>query len=174
MSHKFTLHNDKMGQFCRVAIKEYTFLIDAEDLPILGPYTWGIWRNGDESNLYVVRHLREPKRLMLLHREVSRAPRGMTVDHIDGNGLNNRRHNLRICTIQQNRMNVHHRKKKSATGYRGVYQAENGKFFAIISLGNIRHYLGRFGNAEDAARAWDARAYAERGEYTQLNFPRNT
>ncbi len=98
------------------------------------------------------------------------APPALTVDHINGDSLNNRRHNMRLCTKAQNIANKH-RFKPSATGYRGVYPTDSGKFNAILSVGNVKCWLGTFTTAESAALTWDAAAFAARGEFARLNFP---
>ena len=101
-----------------------------------------------------------------MHRLILNTPKGMQTDHIDHNGLNNQRHNIRICTNTQNRRNVssHGRSK-----YLGV--SFNGKHIrAQITIGDKYIHLGYFKTEEDAARAHDIKAKELFGEFANLNF----
>jgi hypothetical protein len=103
-----------------------------------------------------------------LGRLVSSAPAGMHADHIDFDPFNNRRNNLRVCTVAQN---LHARRyKRNATGFRGV-QLQNGKYMARVYVDNRDVFLGFFPTAEEAARARDAKAFELFGEFASLNFP---
>ena len=110
-----------------------------------------------------------------MHRVITNAPKGMTVDHKDGNRLNNQRDNLRICTLRQNLQNRRVQqgsKNPNKTGLKGTYQTKNGHWFSAISIGTRRNkYLGRFSSAEAAARAYDAAALHYYGDFARLNFP---
>ena len=120
------------------------------------------------------------------------APEGMDVDHINGNGLDNRKENLRLCTRAQNAMNKRIR-RDSLTGYKGVYynpihrekytskktgittvhESKLSKpYQAYIGNGKGGHIkLGRYATAEEAARARDAKAKELHGDFAFLNFP---
>jgi HNH endonuclease len=96
------------------------------------------------------------------------------VDHWDGNGLNNRRDNLRDATHAQNMGNA--RKQPGCSSqFKGVYWSQrrtgNGKWQAYIGVNHRTRYLGRFEIEEDAARAYDAAAVEAWGEFAWLNFP---
>lgn len=95
---------------------------------------------------------------------------GVLVDHRDGNGLNNRRANLRRANNAQNCRN---RKPHSQARYKGIYQAQDdkNKWCAHISVNGCKVHLGRFNYPEEAARAYDHRAMKEFGEFAYLNFP---
>lgn len=96
------------------------------------------------------------------------------VDHWDGNGLNNRRGNLRDATHAQNMGNA--RKQPGCSSqFKGVYWSQkktgNGKWQAYIEVNRHKRYLGRFEIEDDAARAYDAAALEAWGEFARLNFP---
>ena len=111
---------------------------------------------------------------ILIHRVVMNAPKGMQVDHINGDPLDNRKENLRICTRSENCRN---RKVRvtSKTGYKGVYARLCGRFQAYIGNPDkkSRHIsLGTYDASEEAARAYDRKALELHGEFAVLNFPK--
>lgn len=96
---------------------------------------------------------------------------GPRVDHIDGNGLNNRRSNLRHATNSQNLANAGKR-RHNTSGFKGVmWYAPSNKWRAEIRFNNRSTHLGYFGSAEAAARAYDMAALELHGEFAHLNFP---
>lgn len=103
---------------------------------------------------------------ILMHRVIAGAQNGEMVDHIDGNGLNNKSSNLRTCTHSENMRN---RKKPShnTSGYKGVKRTKSGKWEASIRKNCVYHYLGVFDDIEDAARA-----YAEASSRLHVDFAR--
>lgn len=105
-----------------------------------------------------------------LHRVILSATAGVLVDHINGDGLDNRRANLRLATLSQNLMN---RVSTSATGFRGVEPSyrKAHPWAACLYKGKRRTRLGSFSTAEEAARAYDRAALAQYGEFAKLNFP---
>lgn len=93
------------------------------------------------------------------------------VDHIDGDGLNNRRSNLRAADNQQN-----HRNRRKQTGmtspYKGVHWSEHRQVWvAQIKVDRRGRHLGHFPTSELAAAAYDAAALDLFGEFARLNFP---
>lgn len=93
------------------------------------------------------------------------------VDHINGNGLDNRRVNLRPATASQNQANQRMR-RDNRSGFRGVQHAPRGRWRALIVVRGKRISLGYYDAGEDAARAYDAAAQDAFGEYARLNFPK--
>lgn len=130
-------------------------IIDAEDYDKVKDVTWchagGYACGYDEGHRYVAVHQR------ILGRKY--------VDHIDGNGLNNRKSNLRLANCQQNSCNKTAR-KDSKSGYKGVYR---GTSAWIAAVGDT--YIGSFGTPEEAARAYDRMAIRIQGEFACVNFP---
>jgi len=114
-----------------------------------------------------------PRRI-LLHREVCPAAPGLEVDHINRNKLDNRRENLRECTRSQNSMNkgkMVSEKRQFKSKYKGVCR-NKGLWRARIYKDAKQISLGYFDTEEEAARAYDNKAYELFGNFAALNFPR--
>ena len=149
-------------------------LIDNEDYKRVSLYKWqyclvgkyrdrevAMWRGGEKGK----------RRTIIMSRYIVNAPKGLVVDHIDGNPLNNKRNNLRICTNQQNTFNQGLRKLKRKTSqFKGVYYRKNTKrWSAGITHNSKKHSLGCFDSEVDAARAYDKKAKELFGEFARLN-----
>ena len=121
-------------------------------------------------------HYIAPSGCIMMHKFIMNAPKGMCVDHINHNGLDNRRENLRICTYSENAQNKRKR-VDSASGYKGVYQRPEKykyrkRFRAYIRPKGQQIQLGSYLTAEEAARAYDKKAKELFGDYAELNFPK--
>jgi hypothetical protein len=93
------------------------------------------------------------------------------VDHKSGDGLDNRRGNLRQATTAQNAINKRV-SKNSETGFKGVtLNKKTGRFYARISIGGRTRHLGAFATAESAALRHDEMARTTYGDFACLNFP---
>lgn len=101
-----------------------------------------------------------------LHRYITKAPDGIQVDHINGDRLDNRSKNLRVCTNKQNNRNKGPQKGK----YKGVHWSKTSKRWVAQITKNykVRH-LGCFMTAEAAALAYNEAAKELHGEYAYLN-----
>ena len=104
-----------------------------------------------------------------MHRMIMNPPPGKVTDHIDGDGLNNPRFNLRNCTPEQNRHNTRPLRKKSSQ-YIGVYR-RGDKWFFKVTRKREYFYGGPFDTEIEAAKARDKKAIELFGEYAWLNFP---
>lgn len=137
-------------------------IVDDEDFEFLNQWKW--FAQKDKNTFYAVRGF--GKRIRM-HRVIMNTPNDMQVDHIDGNGLNNTRANLRNCTVAENTRN---RKKPSTntSGYMGVFPSAK-KWRAEITHGKKIH-LGYFDNPVDAAHAYDQAAKEYFGEFAKTNF----
>jgi len=92
-------------------------------------------------------------------------------DHANGNGLDNRRENLRPADATTNAWN-RPRKSDNTSGYKGVsWDRKNGNWRAYITANGSRRHLGRFATAELAAAAYDVAAREIHGQFARLNFP---
>lgn len=106
-----------------------------------------------------------------MHRMLTDAPAGMVVDHVNGNPLDNRRENLRVCTREQNLWNQ--RRKVGANEHRGVYRVANGKFEVKLQANGKRHNAGRFESYAEACEAAQRLAAQIYGEFScDLTKPR--
>lgn len=147
-------------------------IVDAADYDWLSGYRWFVMTSRRGGQSYAACSLRG--KTIPMHRLIMNPPSGMVVDHIDGNGLNNRRANLRICTPQQNRWNLRPRKTETKTSrFIGVYQSRRspGKWYASVEChGKVTH-LGPFTSEVEAALARDLKAIELHGPYARLNFP---
>lgn len=90
------------------------------------------------------------------------------IDHKDGDGLNNKRNNLRPCTNQQNQANCTVSRTKKIP-LKGVYKVKCGKFEAKIMVNRKSIWLGSYSNPSDAARVYDEAAVRFFGEFARTN-----
>lgn len=95
-------------------------------------------------------------------------PDGLSVDHIDGQGMNNRISNLRVCTHQQNRCNTK-LPSNNKTGFKGVhFFAPLGKYRASINIKRKCKFLGTFDTPQEAHKAYCNAALTAHGEYARF------
>jgi hypothetical protein len=149
----------------------YYAAVDAADFQRVNRYKWCLSRSGHQ--LYAQR--RTGGRTIRMHQFIMNPPKGRVVDHVDGNGLNNRRENLRICTRQQNAWNCRRRKQGHASSqFIGVCcdKRHPDRFYAKIKCGDLKLTLGPFDTPIEAARARDAKAVELHGKFACLNFPK--
>lgn len=143
-------------------------LVDEQDVEIVSKYRWYPHIKG-RSVYAQTRPLRGVSPIRL-HRLIMKPEEGMVVDHINHDGLDNRRQNLRCGTQSQNMMNKG-ASKSAKTSYKGIWQTRQGWVAVITTSKNERRYLGTFTTAETAARAYDDAARRHHGEFAFLNFP---
>ncbi len=107
-----------------------------------------------------------------MHRFILDAPEGMLVDHRDGNGLDNTRENIRICTALENARNT--RKNRGSSRFKGVsWDKVRERWEAGITVNGKRIYLGRFISEDLAAKKYDKAALLHFGDFARINFPGN-
>jgi len=148
--------------------------VDPADYKRLREYEW--FAINVAHNFYAVRQVRGTKgtrlSIMYMHRELIEVADGLRVDHINHNGMDNRRTNLRAVTHSQN---MCHRRKCSdakTSKYKGVHRKKkNRKWVARITFEKKEIHLGYFKNEIDAAKAYDRAARKYHGEFASLNFP---
>lgn len=145
-------------------------LVDDEDYEWLNQWKWYALVN-NRGTFYAVRSEYGPqkRKTIILHRVILIAPVGMHVDHINGDGLDNRRCNLRLSTNSENLSN-RTRTKKNTSGFKGVYwYKSNKKWTAQICVNFRKIYLGMYDDPKEAAHAYDKAAIEHFGEFAKTN-----
>jgi hypothetical protein len=148
-------------------------LVDDEDFPALSAYTWRAWMkrlpSGKIVGPYARRtvYMKEGRRgAQLMHTAITGWP---MVDHINHDGIDNRRENLRPATIAQNNHNQRPRMGHSSR-YKGVtWNRQRSKWQAAIKVKGENRYLGMYISEEEAALAYNAAALEAYGEYAYVN-----
>ncbi len=144
--------------------KGYEAVIDASDVPLVAGHHWRA--NLSLNTVYALTTKPGTRgSSVLMHRILMGDDAGPHVDHKDGNGLNNRRSNLRAATVAQNQYNARLRKDNSS-GFKGVYRVKSArKWRACIKLNGVERYLGQFSNPEDAHAAYVQASMQLHGEF---------
>ena len=145
-------------------------LVDDADYEWLNQWKWYAHRSHPERK-EVFYALRSDKRYTVaMHRLILDVPKGLQVDHINHNGLDNRRCNIRLCTQSQNTANSSHLRPNKTSQYRGVHwDKTHNRWRAGIRVNNKPYRLGRFTSEIDAARVYNRAALEHFGEFASLN-----
>lgn len=146
-------------------------MVDDSDYEELMKYKW--YSKYDGNTFYAARNsVRQDKKqkTLRMHRLIlGLTDKKILCDHINHNGLDNQKCNIRICTRAQNQYNKI--PQGGASRYKGVsWHEKNGKWRADININKEQIYLGLFADELDAARAYDKKAKELFGEYAWLNF----
>ena len=144
--------------------------VDNKDYKRLNRWPWFY------SNGHALRNIRlsnnKPLRWYMHWDIIGRPNHGLVVDHINGDGLDNRTRNLRICTQGQNRMNST-RYNNNTSGYKGVhYYKKTGKFASYVCVKSKKIHLGYFDTAKNAAIEYNKAAKRYHKKFCRLNVIR--
>lgn len=144
-------------------------IVDAEDFEWLSRYKWHARK--DRHTWYAVRNTYQDgkQKLIFMHREILKLPKGTETDHKDHDGLNNRRSNIRPATRAQNQHNQNPQ-KRGTSKFKGVHWCRNErKWRAQIQVEGHRIYCGYYTSEIEAARAYDRAALNFFGEFAYTN-----
>ncbi len=165
------IYTDRFGDYCKIPLTQGKFAkVDPQDYIWLSQFRWHCKAN--TKTIYALRTTKENGKLkrIYMHRLIAGTPPHLVCDHINHDGLDNRRANLRNCTIMQNNANSRSL-KNSSSRYKGVTWNKNSKKWTAYIRSNYKHYhLGNFSSEIEAAKAYDEAAKKFHGEYANPNF----
>jgi hypothetical protein len=148
-------------------------IVDVDIFYRLGHHKWHL-KGSNAKKFYVVRDVKigpGKTKMLSLHREIMNQPKGLLVDHMKGNSLDNRRAVLRVATWGQNAQN-RPKKQNTSSRFKGVsFHKRYKKYGATICIKGKNMLLGWFENEIDAAKAYDAAARKYYGPHAKVNFP---
>ena len=151
--------------------KDMAAIVDDEDFDRVSPHRWVASEQKTGNGAFAVRTNIARKTVYLHQLLIGKAPKGMVIDHINGNPLDNQRANLRLVTYQQNCMNRRVR-RTNTTGFKGVtWHKKNGYWTASIKVNGKYQRKYGFPSPVAAARWYDQHARLHYGEYASVNFP---
>lgn len=173
----FTVHPDRAGKtrqelrMKRVRLRSGQYaVVDDRDLLIVKKYAWYLLRVKSGIRYAIGRIPGASKRMSLMHRVILGHRCGRWTDHVNGNGLDNRRANLRPCSLSQNGGNSKVSRRKGKTScFKGVSKRRDSSRWYTHVQGVL---IGRFENEEAAARAYDVKARDVWGSFARTNFSR--
>jgi hypothetical protein len=141
--------------------KNLTAKVDLEDFNRVMKFVWSATKSKGIRSYYAARNQRigvNNRSYIKMHRFILNAPKGIQIDHINGDGLDNRKSNLRPCSIHQNNMGFKF-KRFGSSKYRGItFKKKSKGWTAQITYNYKHHYLGFY-----------ARKYFK--SFASLNFP---
>jgi hypothetical protein len=144
----------------------YFAIVDSADYEWLSKYNWLAMTS--DNMVYAFRKVNG--KVILMHREIMKPHKGQVVDHINRNGADNRRSNLRNCSTRENACNGRPR-RNSSSQYRGVSRHGKDKWCAKVGYLRIHVHVGSYTEEIEAARAHDRMAIMLHGQFAYLNLP---
>lgn len=158
----------KLGIRKKCGTPDRIVIVDDEDYEKVIQYPW--YCDGQGYAIHRIKDNTGHVTTIWMHRFIIDTPKGFVTDHINGNRLDNRRSNLRICNHQQNQSNRHSKNKNNTSGFKGViYSPRNKlKWQAKIKHNYETIYIGRYATPEEASGAYQTYAHNLRGEYHRV------
>ena len=146
-------------------------MVDDEDFEELSKFRWSVSGDGKRYAYYARRYVGERSgklAYIAMHTEIMNPPSRMVVDHANGDGLDNRRGNLRVCSHGENMFNK--RKYRSQQSSKCVqFLPRSGKWTSRIQCSGVRKYIGFFKTEEEASAAYAKAAAKLFGGFAQCN-----
>jgi len=138
-------------------------LIDKDDLDIVKDYGWYSNYKKSTNSYYAKTEINN--KAISMHRLILDAPKDKQVDHVDHNGLNNRKSNLRLCNQSENSRNKR-MQSNNTSGFRGAYlEKKTGKYKARIMVNRKQMYLGSYETAKEASDVYQEAAKRLHGKF---------
>lgn len=161
----------------------YVALVDDEDFERINAFSWYAHESPTTKIVYALRRIKDKEtgkqKTYRMHREILNLPDDprIIVDHLDLNGVNNTKSNLRFATASQNQANIHRKRRKGRTSrYKGVSKFKSQwnlkrPWVAEIKPGpkEKKKHLGYFATEAEAAQAYNAAALEAWGQFARLN-----
>lgn len=143
-------------------------VVDEDDYEKLSKHKW--FATKDKKTFYARRMMvgAQGRRMVMMHRVILNYYGKMQIDHINGNGLDNRKENIRICTPSQNQRNRNKSANKTSI-YKGVSRTKYGTWHAYFRYNGKQINLGAYNKEEDAAQKHNTIAILLWGKYAKLN-----
>lgn len=151
-------------------------IVDVGEYKRLSQYKWHVLKG--QRTFYASRRVQVEgggrQRAVSMHREIIKAKDGQCVDHINHNGLDNRKANLRLATRSQNAQNRRKPNNSSRSKYKGIsFNKREKKWNARIQVDGKQKFLGFFRDEVEAAKAYDEAARKYHKEFAVVNFQKN-
>lgn len=141
-------------------------IVDDVDFELVSKYVWHL--DTHKGTKYARTNIRRKK--VRMHRLIMGCRSDELVDHVDGDGLNNTRSNLRLCNKIDNGRNSFKRRSDRSSTYKGVSRIKKtGKWRSYIKLGDKQKHLGHFNTEKEAAKAYNQAASLHYGKFAKLN-----
>ncbi len=147
----------------------YKAIVDDIDIVKIKDYTWRIYSNWKVKYAVTNGYVNGKRTTIRMHRLVVNAKPNEKIDHINGNGLDNRKINLRRCTSSQNMGNIS--KRLGSSKYKGVcWGKKENKWRAKISYAGRQYHLGFYMSEKEAALAYNKKAKELFKEFARINI----
>ncbi|MHC4659502.1 MAG: AP2 domain-containing protein [Planctomycetota bacterium] len=170
--NELPIYKDHFSDYCKIPLTQGKFAkVDPEDYIWLSQFRWHCKIN--KNAVYAARTITSAgkQKRIYMHRLIANTPPHLVCDHINHIGLDNRKANLRNCTLSQNNANARSAANASSK-YKGVsWNKKRKKWAAYIKKDSKQINLGNFNSEIQAAKAYDQAAKKYHGEFAALNFP---